>query len=134
MGSDKPGSVVELLVQDSSGVEQKVKLQRMARTLIQDKRKLFELFSKITDRGRKDKDMELVQYADEATELWTQMMIEEHSHSQTCIHNVLIVAGLYCVTARPKMSTHYKARVKGGFLKVLHFSKALRTRQCTQLS
>jgi hypothetical protein len=56
--------------------------------MISDKRTLFELLTKILDRGRKDRDAEVVTYVEQATELWTAMMMEEHDHDQKCIKNV----------------------------------------------
>lgn len=49
---------------------------------------MFDLLTKILDRGRKGKDAELVTYVEQATELWTAMMMEEHDHDQKCIKNV----------------------------------------------
>ena len=60
----------------------------MPNSMISDKRTLFELLTKILDRGRKDRDAELVTYVEQATELWTAMMMEEHDHDQKCIKNV----------------------------------------------
>jgi hypothetical protein len=70
------------------GEVQSVKLQRMPNSMISDKRTLFELLTKILDRGRKDRDAELVTYVEQATELWTAMMMEEYDHDQKCIKNV----------------------------------------------
>jgi hypothetical protein len=60
----------------------------MPNSMISDKRTLFELLTKILDRGRKDRDAEVVTYVEQATELWTAMMMEEHDHDQKCIKNV----------------------------------------------
>ena len=49
---------------------------------------MFDLLTKILDRGKKDKDAALVQYVEQATGLWTDMMMEEHDHDQKCIENV----------------------------------------------
>jgi chromosome segregation ATPase len=73
---------------DEQGEEESVKLQRMLSSLIADKRKMFDLLTKILDRGKKDKDAALVQYVEQATGLWTDMMMEEHDHDQKCIENV----------------------------------------------
>jgi len=87
-GVDTPGSVVELTLRRTSGETETVKLQRMARDLIADKKKLFDLFTHMLDRGRKDKDAELIKYVEEATELWTAMMLEEHDQDEKCVENV----------------------------------------------
>ena len=60
----------------------------MANHVIADKRTLFGLLTQILDRGKKDKDNELVMLVDAATELWTKTMIEEHEHDERCLHNV----------------------------------------------
>ena len=60
----------------------------MANIVIADKRKLFGLLTQILDRGKKDKDNELVMLVDEATELWTKTMVEEHEHDQKSLNNV----------------------------------------------
>ena len=54
---------------DEQGEEESVKLQRMLSSLIADKRKMFDLLTKILDRGKKDKDAALVQYVEQATGL-----------------------------------------------------------------
>ena len=66
-----------------------VKLERLSNSVIMDKRKLFDLFTKILDRGKKDRDEELIRYVEEATDLWTQMMQEEYDHDQKCLENVV---------------------------------------------
>jgi chromosome segregation ATPase len=70
------------------GEVESVKLQRMSNSMITDKRNMFELLTKILDRARKDRDAELVTYVEQATELWTAMMMEECDHDQKCIKNV----------------------------------------------
>jgi len=60
----------------------------MSNSMITDKRNMFDLLTKILDRGRKDRDAELVTYVEQATELWTAMMMEEYDHDQKCIQNV----------------------------------------------
>ena len=67
---------------DEQGEEESVKLQRMLSSLIADKRKMFDLLTKILDRGKKDKDAALVQYVEQATGLWTDMMMEEHDEDK----------------------------------------------------
>ena len=86
-GVDTPGSVVTLILQREQGETVTVKLQRMARELIADKSKLFDLFTRILDRGKKDKDADLVRYVEEATRLWTDMMLDENTHDEKCVVN-----------------------------------------------
>jgi hypothetical protein len=66
------------MVCGEQGELEQVKLQRMAKSLIADKTKMFDLFTRILDRSQKGKDSELIKYVQEATDFWTQMMLEEH--------------------------------------------------------
>ena len=65
-----------------------MKLQRIAKSVIADKIKMFGLFSRILDRSMKAKDADLITYVQEATDFWTLMMLEEHEHDQICINNI----------------------------------------------
>ena len=62
----------------AQGTNEVVKLQRMATSMIADKKKLFEILTKIVDRCKRDKDAENIKDLEEVIELWTQMMLEEH--------------------------------------------------------
>ena len=53
----------------------------MAKSLIADKTKMFDLFTRMLDRSQKGKDSELIKYVQEATDFWTIMMLEEHQDS-----------------------------------------------------
>jgi hypothetical protein len=66
------------MVCGEQGELEQVKLQRMAKSLIADKTKMFDLFTRILDRSQKGKDSELIKYVQEATDFWTLMMLEEH--------------------------------------------------------
>jgi len=46
------------------------------------------MFTKMLDRGKHDKDAALIKCVEEATDLWSQMMLEEHVHDQKCVHNI----------------------------------------------
>jgi hypothetical protein len=70
------------------GKLEQVKLQRMAKSLIADKTKMFDLFTRILDRSQKGKDSELIKYVQEATDFWTLMMLEEHRYDQISMHNM----------------------------------------------
>ena len=85
-GVDVPGSSVVISLRKASGYVEHVRLQRMKSSLIADKRKLFDLFTKASDRAKKDDVME--KYIEDAVELWTQTMIEEHDHDVRCEENV----------------------------------------------
>ena len=72
----------------AQGTSEVVKLQRMATSMIADKKKLFEILTKIVDRCKRDKDAEMIKHLEEAIELWTQMMLEEHDQDMKSEANV----------------------------------------------
>ena len=76
------------MVCGEQGELEQVKLQRMAKSLIADKTKMFDLFTRILDRSQKARDSELMKYVQEATDFWTLMMLEEHHHDQICINKM----------------------------------------------
>jgi len=49
---------------------------------------IYDLFTKVLDRLKQDKDAQGVRYIEEAVELWTSMMIEEHEHDDWCLQNI----------------------------------------------
>lgn len=85
---DLPGSVVDLGLQREAGKVDVVRLRRMANAVIADKRSIFELFTKSMDRAKKNKDHDAEKYLQQALELWTQEMLEQHEHDTICMENV----------------------------------------------
>jgi len=67
---------------------EKVILQRMPKSLIADKLKMFALFTRILNRSHKVNDSELNKDVREATDFWTQVMLEEHERDQNFINNM----------------------------------------------
>jgi hypothetical protein len=55
----------------------------MTKSLVADRTKMFEHFTRILDRSQKAKDSELVKDVHEATDFWTLMMLEDHEHDQS---------------------------------------------------
>ena len=49
---------------------------------------IYDLFTKVLDRLKHDKDAQGVGYLEQAVELWTSMMIEEHEHDDWCLNNI----------------------------------------------
>ena len=49
---------------------------------------MYDLFTKVIDRLKKDKDAEGVRYIEETVDLWTSMMIEEQQHDAWCLDNI----------------------------------------------
>lgn len=82
-GNNTPGSEVTLMVKkaDTALIEEVV-LYRMLTTEIADKRKMFDIWTKIGDSSRKSRDEKLVKLAQEGLELWTQMELEEIMHDE----------------------------------------------------
>ena len=60
----------------------------MSNSTVADKRKLFELLTKVLDKGKKDKHFELVKMQEEALELWSRMIMEEHDKDMKSELNV----------------------------------------------
>jgi len=65
-----------------------VKLRRKEKSIIADKTKMFDLFTRMLNRSQKAEDFELTKYAQEAADFWTLMMLEEHHHDQIFINNM----------------------------------------------
>ncbi len=65
-----------------------MKLRRKEKSIIADKTKMFDLFTRILDRSQKAEDFELTKYVQEATDFWTLMMLEEHHNDQICINRM----------------------------------------------
>ena len=61
----------------STGQVDEVVLERMLTALIADKRKMFDIFTKIEGRFIKHKDSTGVKITEEALEMWTSMCLEE---------------------------------------------------------
>ena len=65
-----------------------MKLRRKEKSIIADKTKMFDLFTRMLNRSQKAEDFELTKYAQEAADFWTLMMLEEHHHDQIFINNM----------------------------------------------
>jgi vacuolar-type H+-ATPase subunit I/STV1 len=65
-----------------------VKLRRKEKSIIADKTKMFDLFTRMLNRSQKAEDFELTKYAQEAADFWTLMMLEEHHNDQICINRM----------------------------------------------
>jgi len=89
LGNDQPGSVCILRIQSvASGQIEDIALQREAVEKLADKRAMFDLITRITDRLKKDQDTEGVNYAEQVLDLWNQMMQEEQEQDDACIKNI----------------------------------------------
>jgi hypothetical protein len=80
------GTSVTLTIKKEGGDEHvDVELQRMATSLVADKRKMFDLFTAIEHRFLMDKDMIGKKHNDDALAFWTQMCMEEIDQDNRCV-------------------------------------------------
>ena len=68
-----------------------MKLKRMKVEAIEDARQLGALFLDIMERGKRDRDSEIVSSAKHARELWEKMMFEQCSHDEKCVVNIQLM-------------------------------------------
>ena len=88
-GNNVPGSDVTLMIKKSrTGRIEKVVLQRMRTADIADKRKMFDIWTKIQDRARKHHDDDLHNSAQQGYILWEEMELEAISQDEMCEINV----------------------------------------------
>jgi predicted nucleic acid-binding Zn-ribbon protein len=79
-------TVVTLEVEKAkTGKVEMVEVERMPTAIIADKRKMFDLFTKIEGGFNKHKDPAGVKNTEDALELWTNMLIEEKEHDDKCV-------------------------------------------------
>jgi len=79
-------TVVTLEVEKTkTGKVEMVEIERMPTAIIADKRKMFDLFTKIESGFNKHKDPAGLQNTEEALELWTNMLTEEKEHDDKCV-------------------------------------------------
>ena len=102
----------------------------MAKSLIADKSKMFDLFTRILDRSQKARDSELMKYVQEATDFWTLMMLEEHEHDQICIHNMNETQDA-CKTWLDELLLILEARVNAGATEQVYKVETLKVQLLT---
>jgi predicted nucleic acid-binding Zn-ribbon protein len=79
-------TVVTLEVEKAkTGKVEMVEVERMPTAIIADKRKMFDLFTKIEGGFNKHKDPAGVKNTEDALELWTNMLMEEKEHDDKCV-------------------------------------------------
>ena len=81
-------SVTLSVMKGGVGPVKNVVLHRMLTALIADKRKMFDLFTRIEGRFNKMKDADGIKRTEEALKLWTDMMVEEQDQDDKCLANV----------------------------------------------
>ena len=88
-GSNVPGSKVTLIVKKAnSALVEEVVLYRMSTFEIADKRKMFDIWTKILDSSRKSRDDTSAKLAQDGLDLWTQMELEQIMQDERCEANV----------------------------------------------
>ena len=72
----------------SQGLVKEVGLQRVATEEIADKRRMFDLFTSIENHAKKEKNGAILQDAEDAFALWTQMLAGENDGFDECEQNL----------------------------------------------
>ena len=92
LGDDVPGSSLTVTVrkhsQDLRGSIQQVTLVRMPNEEIVDRRRLFELFTRLKDHAKQHEEYAVAKMIDETIELWKQMVLADVVHDETIEKNV----------------------------------------------
>ena len=89
VGTDKPNSVITLgLKRSATGNVDQVELRRTATRRLADKRRMLELFTKLSNCAKHDADREAERHLQEVIELWTAEMNEQAEHDELVNHNV----------------------------------------------
>lgn len=65
-----------------------VVLQRMPTEVIADRRRMFELFTRIKDQATKERDDHLDELVNLCINLWTKMVVAESDHASKVDDNV----------------------------------------------
>ena len=63
-------------------------MQLMPVARIADKCKMYDFFTRLLNRLKKDRDMEGIMHLEECIELWTDMEIEEMEQDKNCDDNI----------------------------------------------
>jgi hypothetical protein len=85
IGKAMAGSKVEVHVRKAEGNIETVELECVPSAQIADQRHMFDMFVRLQDRARAQKDFEQVKLVDEALEFWKKMMEEMHEHDAACV-------------------------------------------------
>jgi hypothetical protein len=72
----------------SQGLVKEVVLQRVSTEEIADKRRMFDLFTSIENHAKKEKNEAILQDAEDAFALWTQMLEGEKDRFDECEQNL----------------------------------------------
>lgn len=89
VGEDVPGTLVTLTLKRGPADLVDVTLKRISTEEVADRRKMFDLFTKLSDRAKQDDDEEARKCVDETLLLWESIMAADAQHDQTIADNVL---------------------------------------------
>lgn len=89
IGDDIPGTLVTLTLKRGPAKLLDVTLKRISTEEVADRRKMFDLFTKLSDRAKKDHDEEASKCVEETLLLWESMMTADAHHHQTIADNIL---------------------------------------------
>lgn len=89
IGDDVPGTLVTLTLKRGPAELLDVTLKRISTVEVADRRKMFDLFTKLSDRAKKDHDEEAGKCVEETLLLWEGMMTADAHHHQTIAANIL---------------------------------------------
>mmetsp|Transcript_95732 Transcript_95732/g.139837 ORF Transcript_95732/g.139837 Transcript_95732/m.139837 type:complete len:567 (+) Transcript_95732:81-1781(+) len=87
IGNDLPGTLVTIKVQRGKQTIEGV-LKRACTTDLADKRKMFQLFTRLKDIAVQKNDQETGREVDETIDLWTKMLEADQVHDEKIVQNV----------------------------------------------
>jgi len=88
IGDDVPGSLVTLTLKRGPADLVEVTMKRISTEEVADKRRMFDLFTKLNDRAKKDHDSEASKCVDETLLLWEKMLNADFDHDKRIFDNV----------------------------------------------
>jgi hypothetical protein len=87
VGEDIPGSILNLTLKRGEEIVE-VAIKRISTDQVADKRRMFDLFTQLNDRAKKDQDQEAAIYVQETLMLWEKMTIADQIHDDQIVENV----------------------------------------------
>lgn len=102
IGDDVPGSTLTLTLQKGEQVAY-VTLKRIPTADVADKRRMFDFFTLLKDRAKKDQDKDAVTYVEEALLLWEKMLNADQIHDDQIVDNVNSMQ-TYCKSCSDEIS------------------------------
>jgi hypothetical protein len=87
IGDDMPGSFLSLTLRRGKEFVS-VTLKRMMTAEVADKRRMFDLFTCLIDRAKRNEDEEGAQFAQKALLFWERVMTADQEHGDQIVQNV----------------------------------------------